>query len=36
VLVGGDLVFTPTRNFIGAASFDYTISDGKGEATRLD
>jgi hypothetical protein len=26
-LVGGDLVFTPTQNFIGVASFDYTISD---------
>jgi VCBS repeat-containing protein len=29
-LVGGDVVFTPTANFNGAASFDYTVSDGHG------
>jgi hypothetical protein len=30
VLVGGDVVFTPTADFNGLASFDYTISDGNG------
>ncbi|OHC78203.1 MAG: hypothetical protein A3G18_05400 [Rhodospirillales bacterium RIFCSPLOWO2_12_FULL_58_28] len=28
--VAGDIVFTPTANFNGAATFDYTISDGQG------
>ncbi|MCE9579533.1 MAG: tandem-95 repeat protein [Deltaproteobacteria bacterium] len=27
-LVGTDLTFTPTANFVGAAGFDYTVSDG--------
>ncbi|MDO8607286.1 MAG: cadherin-like domain-containing protein [Phaeospirillum sp.] len=26
----GDVVFTPTANFNGAARFDYTVSDGNG------
>lgn len=26
----GKIVFTPTRNFTGATSFNYSISDGKG------
>ena len=29
-LVAGDVVFTPTPGFHGAASFTYTVSDGKG------
>jgi VCBS repeat-containing protein len=29
-LVGGNLVFTPTADYIGPASFGYTISDGHG------
>jgi hypothetical protein len=29
-LVGGNVVFTPTPNYNGPASFTYTISDGKG------
>ncbi|BAN50029.1 retention module-containing protein [Metapseudomonas resinovorans] len=29
-LVNGKVVFTPTANFNGQASFTYTISDGKG------
>ena len=27
-LVNGDVTFTPTQNFTGAASFEYTVSDG--------
>ena len=27
-IVGADLIFTPTPDFNGAASFDYTLSDG--------
>jgi Ca2+-binding RTX toxin-like protein len=29
----GDVVFTPTANFSGAASFTYTLSDGQGAST---
>jgi Ca2+-binding RTX toxin-like protein len=29
-LVGGNVVFTPTDGFYGEASFDYSISDGRG------
>ncbi|MEP1079506.1 tandem-95 repeat protein [Leptolyngbya sp. PL-A3] len=29
-LSGGNIVFTPTANYFGAASFTYTISDGQG------
>ena len=29
-LVGGNVVFTPSANYSGPASFTYTISDGKG------
>ncbi|MBC7908717.1 MAG: cadherin-like domain-containing protein [Rhodospirillaceae bacterium] len=29
-IVGGNVVFTPTANFNGAASFSYTVSDGFG------
>ena len=29
-LVGGNVIFTPATNYNGAASFSYTISDGKG------
>ncbi|MGD9834785.1 MAG: beta strand repeat-containing protein, partial [Piscinibacter sp.] len=29
-LVGGNVVFTPTANYSGPASFTYTISDGQG------
>jgi VCBS repeat-containing protein len=29
-LNGGDPIFTPTLDFNGAASFDYTVSDGNG------
>jgi VCBS repeat-containing protein len=29
-IVGGNVVFTPTANYSGPASFTYTISDGKG------
>jgi len=28
--VNGDVVFTPTLNFNGTATFDYTVSDGNG------
>lgn len=30
VLAHGEVVFTPTPNFNGAASFDYVVSDGAG------
>ncbi|MEJ5992766.1 Ig-like domain-containing protein, partial [Ramlibacter sp. PS3R-8] len=30
VIVGGNAVFTPNPNFTGAATFEYTISDGNG------
>lgn len=30
---GGDVTFTPTANFTGAGSFDYTVSDGTDTAT---
>jgi len=29
-LVGGNVVFTPTKDYVGNASFSYTISDGHG------
>lgn len=29
-LVNGNIVFTPATNYVGPASFSYTISDGKG------
>ncbi len=29
-LVGGDVIFTPTADYSGPATFDYTISDGNG------
>ncbi|MFZ2307257.1 MAG: Calx-beta domain-containing protein, partial [Rhodoferax sp.] len=29
-LVGGNVVFTPTKDYVGDASFSYTISDGHG------
>ena len=29
-LVAGNLVFTPTANYIGAPSFTYTVDDGRG------
>ncbi|PPE66039.1 tandem-95 repeat protein [Caldimonas caldifontis] len=29
-IVGGNIVFTPNPNYHGPASFDYTISDGRG------
>ncbi len=29
-LVGGNVTFTPTANFYGTASFDYSVSDGYG------
>lgn len=29
-LVGGNVTFTPVANYAGAASFSYTVSDGKG------
>jgi len=29
-LVGGNVIFTPTANYSGPASFTYTVSDGKG------
>ncbi len=32
-LNGGNPVFTPTANFVGAAGFDYTVSDGALAAT---
>ncbi|MEM7303532.1 MAG: Ig-like domain-containing protein, partial [Pseudomonadota bacterium] len=32
-LVGGELVFTPTANYSGPVSFDYTVSDGSLTAT---
>ncbi|GAB3760876.1 hypothetical protein GCM10028796_10170 [Ramlibacter monticola] len=32
-LVGGNIVFTPTVNFNGAANFTYTVSDGNGGTT---
>jgi len=28
--VGGDVLFTPTPNFSGTASFDYSVADGHG------
>ncbi|MEJ5992776.1 Ig-like domain-containing protein, partial [Ramlibacter sp. PS3R-8] len=30
VIVGGNAVFTPDPNFTGAATFEYTVSDGNG------
>ena len=33
VLNGGNVVFTPTANYNGAAAFTYTLSDGNGTAT---
>ncbi|WP_449360881.1 cadherin-like domain-containing protein [Alishewanella longhuensis] len=30
VMVNGDVIFTPSSNYAGPASFTYTISDGKG------
>ncbi|MEJ5992768.1 Ig-like domain-containing protein, partial [Ramlibacter sp. PS3R-8] len=30
VIVGGNAVFTPDPNFVGAATFEYTVSDGNG------
>ncbi|KQT11041.1 Ig-like domain-containing protein [Ramlibacter sp. Leaf400] len=32
-LVGGNVVFTPTAHATGPASFDYTVSDGRGGTT---
>ena len=32
-IVGTDVVFSPTLNFNGAASFDYTVSDGTATDT---
>jgi VCBS repeat-containing protein len=32
-LNAGQVTFTPTANFVGAASFVYTVSDGKGGST---
>ncbi|MEJ5992767.1 Ig-like domain-containing protein, partial [Ramlibacter sp. PS3R-8] len=29
-IVGGNVVFTPAANFTGAATFEYTVSDGQG------
>ncbi|MEJ5992764.1 tandem-95 repeat protein, partial [Ramlibacter sp. PS3R-8] len=29
-IVAGNVVFTPTANFAGAATFEYTVSDGQG------
>ena len=29
-LVGGNVVFTPNKDYVGAASFTYTVSDGHG------
>lgn len=34
-LSGGNVVFTPTANFNGAASFEYTVSDGQGGSTTV-
>ncbi len=33
VMVGSDVVFTPTAGYTGAASFDYTVSDGHGSTS---
>jgi hypothetical protein len=33
VSAGGEIRFTPQRDFTGAASYRYTISDGRAEAT---
>ena len=30
---GGDVLFTPAADFNGAATFDYTVSDGQGTAS---
>ncbi|MEJ5992497.1 Ig-like domain-containing protein, partial [Ramlibacter sp. PS3R-8] len=30
VIVGGNAVFTPAADFVGAATFEYTVSDGNG------
>ena len=37
-LIGSDVVFTPTAGYFGAASFNYTISDGQGgtATTKVD
>ncbi|MBC7951184.1 MAG: cadherin-like domain-containing protein, partial [Rhodospirillaceae bacterium] len=32
-IVDGNVVFTPTANFNGSASFDYTVADGLGGTT---
>ena len=29
-IVGGNVIFTPNANYVGPASFTYTISDGRG------
>lgn len=33
-IVAGEIVFTPTLNFNGAASFSYTVSDGVGGSSQ--
>jgi cysteine-rich repeat protein len=33
VLAAGDITFTPTANFVGDATFEYTVSDGTATAT---
>ena len=32
-LVGGNIVFTPTANYSGAASFTYTVIDNRGASS---
>jgi hypothetical protein len=32
-MIGSDVVFTPTAGYNGAASFEYTVSDGHGETS---
>src|SRR5690606_14634402 len=34
--IAGTVTFTPAAGYIGAASFTYTISDGRGETSTAD
>ncbi|MFZ1387715.1 MAG: cadherin-like domain-containing protein, partial [Thiolinea sp.] len=31
---GGNVIFTPTKDFVGTASFDYTVKDSKGATAK--